>query len=511
MASAHTIFLLVEISTALIESAFRHLQVKIYGELKSCIEQRGTIKYSLRTSLDIIEYGNPVIGDVITQTYVIPSRPHFLTNMREFPTQFAEVIKTVETKCQRFLMQKCVRSLGGAYIRVIRGVEVHVWAEEDGKKAKTGKIMKEQFDVVGCPNLYKIVDENLKRGLIEFSLLKESLDLHQWRKRYVRQNMLLLTLADENPETLKFEHVVDICSSSTLGRWLGKGGLHKSEQQNSTVSKDESKRRVRMDRLQELFRCGPKSDVAWLWKHHFLTPEYLADSNLSYGDVARILFQHYGNSPFKLEELAMRTVKKEGRIALESIYNEPVKMNDKDGFFILANYESDLKKFSEVGQEHLEQLKKVYDEMRHNAERKVRCVQDLPKPDCVFGPGYAYVHLRAATIITNNVYEAFRDEGFARCLRCKLNFYIENRGPTKYALSVNIKFQNAETHHNHLVQRPPLVIRNMDTEFAVQFEEAMDDLQTLCQCYINIEKTKGFHVDSIEQVVYTIYDWYCDL
>ena len=116
-------------------------------------------------------------------------------------------------------------------------------------KAATMMEVKAQIDQIevvgGSPSVYKIVDRNLRNGLIEFSLLKESLDLYRWRKHYAR----------------KYPNVAD---------WPGSSGS----------SPEDKKRRVRMDRLQELFCCRPQSDVAWLWKWHFLTPEYLADSGL---------------------------------------------------------------------------------------------------------------------------------------------------------------------------------------------------------------------------------------
>ena len=123
--------------------------------------------------------------------------------------------------------------------------------------------------VGGSPSVYKIVDKNLRNGLIEFSLLKESLRLHRWRKHYARKY----------PPMNESD-----CPGS------------------SGSSPEDKKKRVRIDRLQELFCCGPQSDVAWLWKWHFLTPEYLADSGLRYGDVARIL-EHYGNSHLNTMEI----------------------------------------------------------------------------------------------------------------------------------------------------------------------------------------------------------------
>ena len=360
------------------------------------------------------------------------------------------------------------------------------------KRNKMVKIVKEQIDVVGgCPKVYKIVDENLRNSLIEFSLLKESLDLHRWRKHFVRQRMSRVRTYGENPETMRFERFVEFCYSYVF-----------IKRQSSTVSRDESKRRVRMDRLQELFRCGPKSDVAWLWKHHFLTPEYLTDSNLSYSDVARILFEHYKNSPFKLEELAMKTAKKE-----RSILSEPVKRNDKNGFFRPETYETDLKAFSKVGQAHLQQLKKTYDEMRQNAERKVRSVQDLPR--------FAMLHIvvgrgvvnksRSSYIGTMNVYRAFHN--YTAQLSNDLSSHLRDWGTTRYILTVTIQCQTDQegSRRYHVPRLPPLVITNVREEFPAQFEDVVDDLQSLCQCRVNIDKSWGWREHRIVKVAWSLW------
>lgn len=63
----------------------------------------------------------------------------------------------------------------------------------DVDQEKKAKVMKEQVDVVGGHiNVYQIVDENLRNGLIEFSLLKESCDLYRWRRNYFDENLPVL-------------------------------------------------------------------------------------------------------------------------------------------------------------------------------------------------------------------------------------------------------------------------------------------------------------------------------
>lgn len=328
--------------------------------------------------------------------------------------------------------------------------------------------VKAQIEVVGgSPSVYKIVDKNLRNGLIEFSLLKESLDLHRWRKHYAR----------------KYPNEAD---------WPGSSGS----------SPEDKKRRVRMDRLQELFCCGPQSDVAWLWKWHFLTPQYLADSGLRYGDVARILFEHYGNSPSRLEELAMKTVKREDRFLDEHLCPQ-VHANDQEGFFQPETYQHDLRHLTKVGRELLTQLKETHDDMRRNAVR--------PNwPPGSAWPGRTGVSFPALLRFlpvkktTISLYEAFSRD-LERQIAHDLNTHLWHWGPTKYALSVTIHCQNPTEIVRYIVKRPPFVITGM-REFTAQFEEAIDDLHSLCQCYLNTEG-QGFQWLDIMSVGYTICDW----
>ena len=232
---------------------------------------------------------------------------------------------------------------------------------------KVAEVMKEQIDVVGGQrSVYEIVDENLRNGLIEFSLLKESCDLYRWRRNYFDENLPVLkgswftnswcrdTITCQI--TKNFQQVVDICCSHLRPNGSHPRGLYFEVSAAEESSKSE---RFRIDNLEILYHVVDK----YFWKHYFLTEKYLPGSYLRYGDVARILFEHYQNSPHRLEELAMMKTKRKDRISKENISKQVVR-NDEYGFFEPENFQKDLEKFSKDGQELFSQLKMAYDQIR---------------------------------------------------------------------------------------------------------------------------------------------------
>ena len=121
--------------------------------------------------------------------------------------------------------------------RIIKGEKLlKNYLNDINVDAKT-KVMKKQIDIVGgCQHIYEIVNKNLKKGLIEFSLLKETCDLYSWRKSYFNKNLSVKQGAWFTNSyyintmtyqiTKNFEQVVDICCSNLYLNQNGNNGLY---------------------------------------------------------------------------------------------------------------------------------------------------------------------------------------------------------------------------------------------------------------------------------------------
>lgn len=264
-------------------------------------------------------------------------------------------------------------------------------------KEEKAKVMQEQIDVVGgSRKVYELVDGNLKKGLIECSLWKETFDLYQWRKLYFWENLPSHELWFSNTGevdttayqiTKNFDQVVDVCCSDRKvfydSRWSRRVwpdlaiylGVSSAE-----LEVENFRKRRRIFNLHqviiwstiwstnasatsmyfELSRTGPPlGQYFHQWQ----------DSYLRYGDLVRILFDKYGDSPRRLEELAMKTVKKDGRIALENL-SRSVQENDDFGFFRPETHEDDMEKLSKHGQSLLGRLKVMFQEIAQEKKRK---------------------------------------------------------------------------------------------------------------------------------------------
>ena len=237
------------------------------------------------------------------------------------------------------------------------------------------KVVQEQIEVVGgSRKVYELVDQNLRQNLIECSLWKETFDLYHWREKYFLKNLppLRLWFSDIGEVdtisyqlTKNFQQVEDICCSRWKKflnrRWFvwstGKIYLGVSE-----LDEEDARKRRRIRNLHRVIRQSANADACswYVWLSLATTP--WQHSCLRYGDLARILFEKYGESPSRLEELAMRKVKTDSRITLENLSRQ-VKMNDEYGFFRPETFQHDLPKFSEVGQLLLQRLKAVHEEI----------------------------------------------------------------------------------------------------------------------------------------------------
>ena len=231
--------------------------------------------------------------------------------------------------------------------------------DEDEK----ARVMQEQIDVVGgSSHIYELVDGNLRKSLIEHSLWKETLDLYRWRKIYFGSNLPSHESWFSNASKLNtisyqitknFEQVVDICCCSTIPKGYSWPDLLYLGVSSVELEEDKMAKRLRIVNLDFLFHAN------CFWSTLFCEQRPLSDIGLRYGDVPKTLFAHYGVSPPRLEELAMKAVKKEDRIASENLIR-PVKENDDWGFFQPETFENDMKNLSKVGQARLRRWKELH-------------------------------------------------------------------------------------------------------------------------------------------------------
>ena len=237
----------------------------------------------------------------------------------------------------------------------------------DVNQEKVKNIMKEQIDVVGGNEVvFDIVDKNLKQRLVEFSLLKETCDLYKWRRRFFDENLPVLkgswftnSLCKDTITfliTSKFQQVVEIsCSNERPADGSHPRGLYFEVDFSDDQSRYD---RFRIDNLEILYHA----DDTRVWKLYYLTTTFLPGSYLRYGDVVKIIFEQFSNSPRRLEELAMMKVKKE-TVLDNSLLSAPVCANDVYGF-ITVDQENVSDSLNKEGRELLAQLASVYKEIK---------------------------------------------------------------------------------------------------------------------------------------------------
>ena len=69
--------------------------------------------------------------------------------------------------------------------RIQKGKEKVSEHLENVNLAKVADLVTEQVDIVGGAAMYDRVDDNLKRGVIELSLIREMCDLYKWRQDWI--------------------------------------------------------------------------------------------------------------------------------------------------------------------------------------------------------------------------------------------------------------------------------------------------------------------------------------
>ena len=245
-------------------------------------------------------------------------------------------------------------------------LEDHLAHVHEDDKAKVVAV---QVEVVGgCRQTYKLVDENLKNSLIQHSLWKETLDLHQWRWRYFVRNLPPQRSWFSNASRLNtisyqitknFDQVVGVCCSPQPkpSQWphLLYLGVSSDELDEANMAK-----RLRIYNLAHLFKTIPCQDVETLRSSRRIFQDHISNACLRYGDVAKLLFEHYATTPPRLEELAMKAVRQKNRIDVDGL-SRATQRNDQEGFFAPETYQHDLQNLNRFGRRCLRVLKVQHD------------------------------------------------------------------------------------------------------------------------------------------------------
>jgi len=247
--------------------------------------------------------------------------------------------------------------------RIQRGKRKVTEYLSDVDQDKFDTFMDEQIAIVGGKIAYENVNNCLKQGIVELSLLKELCDLYKWRRRFFDEHLPVLKGSWFTNSfcrdvitfqiTENFDQVLQIVSSRQKLEGTFPTGLF------LTSDGIQSRRlaRYRIDNLEILYHLKDKT----VWSFYFLSEKFLPGCHLLFGDVAKIISDHWSTSPKRLEELSMTCMKKmnnfgEMKLAQQLFYN------DKYGFYLPEDeVPSSLTK---EGIELFTQLKTAYENLR---------------------------------------------------------------------------------------------------------------------------------------------------
>ena len=229
-------------------------------------------------------------------------------------------------------------------------------------KTKLDKYMKEQIQLVGGEIIYTHVNNCLKEEIVELSLLKELCKLYKWRQTFFDEHLPVLGgswFTDSFCRdvvtyqiTENFDQILKLASSRKIQEGTYATGLFLTSDGNY----DRRIARYRIHNLEILYNIKSKG----IWDYFFLTEYFLPGSHLLFSDVAKIISDHWTKSPMRLEEIAMKTVKKE--FLNNTKLPDHLMFNDKYGFYS-PQQETPLH-LKKEGQELFNELKLIYDRIK---------------------------------------------------------------------------------------------------------------------------------------------------
>ena len=233
----------------------------------------------------------------------------------------------------------------------------------DVDQEKLDKFIDDQVALVGSRLIFSRIDNNMKTGVIEYSLLKELSDLYLWRRQFFDENLPVLRgswFTDSYCRDVitfqvikNFDFVLKlVCSRKLNAGEFPRGIFLKSDQDKTRIE------RYRIDNIEFLYHhLDLRKKI--LWTGYFLSRNFIPGSYLRYNDIATILMEKHSKGPQNLQQLALRVIKR-SQFNLDEAPIKKVLLNDTVGFYNIGEMPPNL---TDDGSELFLKLNEVFNEL----------------------------------------------------------------------------------------------------------------------------------------------------
>ena len=232
----------------------------------------------------------------------------------------------------------------------------------DVDQEKFAKLIDDQVAVVGSETIFTRIDNNLKIGVVEYSLLKELSDLYLWRREFFDEHLPVLKgswFTDSYcRDVITFQIIKNfdfvlrlVCSRKLKTGEFPRGIFLKSDQDVTRIE------RYRIDNIEFIYHhLDLKKKI--LWTGYFLSKNFIPGSYLRYNDIATILMEKHSKGPQNLQQLALRVIKRTNQ---DEVGMKNVLLNDTLGFYNMGEMPPNL---TNDGRELFLKLNEVFNELR---------------------------------------------------------------------------------------------------------------------------------------------------
>ena len=232
----------------------------------------------------------------------------------------------------------------------------------DVDQEKFDQLIADQVAVVGTETIFSRIDNNMKTGVIEYSLLKELSDLYLWRRQFFDEHLPVLRgswFTDSYcRDVITFQVIKNfdfvlrlVCSRKLKAGEFPRGIFLKSDQHETRIE------RYRIDNIEFLYHhLDLKKKI--LWTGYFLSRNFIPGSYLRYNDIATILMEKHSKGPQNLQQLALRVIKRSNQ---DELPMKKVLLNDTLGFYNIGEMPPNL---TNDGRELFLKLNEVFHELR---------------------------------------------------------------------------------------------------------------------------------------------------